>query len=55
MIKEYPFGVYDLEYAIKLCTHVCVVEEIVDPKTITNLCFSTIEVSVKPFCLQLLI
>ncbi len=46
MVKEYPFGVHDLEYAINLCIQLCVDQEINDSKTITKLCFSIIDVSI---------
>jgi hypothetical protein len=46
MVKEYPFGVYDLEHAINLCIRLCVDEEINDSKTITKLCFAIIDVSI---------
>lgn len=45
MVKEYPFGVYDLEHAINHCVQLCVDQEINDSQTITKLCFSVVEVS----------
>ena len=46
MVKEYPFGVYDLEHAISLCIQLCVDQEISDSTTIMKLCFSVIDVSI---------
>lgn len=46
MVKEYPFGVYDLEHAINLCAHLCIDQEINNEKTITELCLSVIDVSI---------
>ena len=45
MVKEYPFGVYDLEHAINLCAQLCIDQEISNEKTITELCLSVIDVS----------
>lgn len=50
MVKEYPFGLYDLEHAINLCIQLCVDKEINDSKTITKLCFAIIDVSISSSC-----
>ena len=46
MVKEYPFGIYDLEHAIKVVLQLCTSQDIEDPAMIKKLSYSVIEVSV---------